>query len=90
MSFKEADQTSKNTPKEKAEWKVIATLGEIKKNKLDTLKVTRVNYADKDLINLQVWRLNTETGKTYPLKEQKLSFNIEFKDQVVEAISAAV
>ena len=75
--------------KTKGEWKVIAILGEIQKNRSDTLKVTRVNYMDKDLINLQVWRKNTETEEVFPLKGG-ISFNVELKDKVTEAISAAV
>jgi len=90
-SFGEADKASrvKSGKSEKSEWKVLATLGEIQKNKADTLKITRVNYAGKELVNLQIWRKNSETGKVFPLKDQKLSFNIELKDKVAEAISAA-
>jgi hypothetical protein len=72
------------------EWKIIATLGEIQKNKSDVLKITRVSFRGKELVNLQVWRKNTETEEIFPLKDQKMSFNIELKDQVIEAISSAI
>lgn len=88
MSFTDADKASRGKV-EKSEWKVLATLGEFKKNKADTLKITRVNFANKDLINFQIWRENSETGKTYPLKDQKLSFNIDLRDKVIEALQTA-
>jgi hypothetical protein len=76
--------------KEKGEWKIIATLGEIQKNKIDMLKITRASFMGKELINLQVWRKNTETEEIFPLKDQRISFNIEFRDKVIDAISAAI
>lgn len=72
------------------EWKIIATLAEIQKNRSDVLKITRVSFMGKDLINFQVWRKNAETEEVFPLKDQKVSFNIEFKDQVMDALSQVV
>jgi|GEM_PF-3156012 len=85
MSFAQAEKASKK----KDEWVVLAVLGEIQKNKTDTLKITRVKFGNKDLINFQVWRLNSETDTMFPLKDQKLSVNIDLKDQVIEALEEA-
>lgn len=87
MSFGSVERARKK--QEKPEWKVKATLGEIQKNKIDVLKITRVDYGGKDLINLQVWRTNTETDTVFPLRDNKVSFNIELKDKVIEALEAA-
>ena len=70
-------------------WEVLAILAEIQKNKSDVLKITKVNYDGRELVNLQVWRTDKDTGKTFPLKEQKLTFGIEYKDKVAEAIQTA-
>ena len=74
---------------EEKEWKVLATLAEIPKNKADVIRVTRVDYGGRELVNLQVWRTDNETGKTFPIKDQKITFSIEYKDKVAEAIQAA-
>lgn len=87
MSFKE--EINKSNRKEKAEWHVLATLDEIPKNKSDVLKITKVEFGGKDLVNIQVWRKNTETNTIYPLKDRQVSFNIDLKDKVAEAILAA-
>lgn len=87
MSFGDAERKRKK--QEKPEWTIKAVLGEIQKNKIDVLKITRVEFAGKDLINFQVWRTNTETDTTFPLKDNKVSFNIELKDQVIEALEIA-
>ena len=83
MSFADAAR------KEKPKWETVATLGEIKKNKSDTLKITTAKFAGNDLVNFQVWRTNPETEETYPLKEQKVSFNIDLVDQILEALAKA-
>jgi len=83
-NFGTADRSRK-----KGEWKVKAVLAEIQKNKSDMLKITRVEFNGNDLINFQVWRTDSETGTTFPIKEQKVSFNIEFKDKVIEALEEA-
>jgi hypothetical protein len=88
-NFGEAERQSRKGEPQNKEWKVLANLGAIKKNKYDTLKITKVNFANKDLINFQIWRENTETGKTFPLKDQKLSINVEYKDQLIEALEKA-
>ena len=71
-------------------WEVISILDEIPTNKIDTLKIARVKFGDKDLVNLQVWRRNTETNEIFPLKDQRVSFNIDLKDRVSEAIEKAL
>ncbi len=85
----ERARSRKSGRTEKNEWVVVATLGEIKKNKTDTLKITRVKFAGKELINLQVWRTNPDTNKTFPLKDQKLSVNLDLRDKLTEAIAKA-
>lgn len=82
MSFAQVNREYKK----KDEWKVVAVLGEVKKNKTDVLRITRVEFAGKDLINFQVWRINPDTEGMFPLKDQKLSFNIELRDQIIEAL----
>ena len=86
-SFGDKDKASGGNKDANKTWEVLETLAEIQKNKSDVLKITRVKYGDLELINFQVWRTNTETLKTFPLKEQKVSFNIELKDKVREALS---
>lgn len=88
-NFGEVDKKSRTSKTEKPKWEIVATLDEIQKNKLDTLKITRVKFAGKELVNLQIWRRNAETDEVFPLKDQKMSFNIELKDRVGEAILSA-
>jgi len=64
-------------------------LAEIQKNKSDVIKITKVNYGGRELINLQVWRTDKDTGKTFALKDQRISFGIDYKDKVAEGIQAA-
>ena len=85
--FGDADRGNKE---EKAEWKILEILAEIKKNKRDTLKITRVKFGSLELINLQVWRNDPDTDKNFPLKDQKVSFQVEYKDKVAEAIASAI
>jgi len=73
--------------KEKPAWEVVSVLAEIQKNKLDTLKITKVKFGELDLVNFQVWRKNTETDEVFPLKEQKVSFNVMLTDKIIEALS---
>ena len=87
--FGDADKANRGN-KEKAEWKILETLAEVKKNKTDTLKITRVQFGNLELINLQVWRNDPDTNKNYPLKDQKVSFQVEYKDKVAEAIASAI
>lgn len=75
-----------SSKKQKDEWKVISVLGEIKKNKTDTLRITRVEFGDKELINLQVWRKNEENDTTFPMTSQNISVNVNLKDQLIEAL----
>ena len=72
--------------KVKPTWEVLETLLEVPKNKSDILKITKVKYGDLELINFQVWRMNSETNKSYPIKDQKFSVNIDLKDKIAEAL----
>ena len=66
-------------------WTVIADLGTIKKNKTDTIKVTKASYAGVELISLQVWK-TTEDGKEFPVKDQKTNFKSELLPTVIEVL----
>lgn len=84
MSFAEVAGADKKQTK--GEWKIKAVLGEIQKNKSDIIKVTKLEYAGNEYINFQVWRKNPETDTMYPIKEQKMIFNINLKDQVIDIL----
>ena len=84
-NFKGAEQRS-SVKKDKPKWVVKAVLKEIKKNKRDTLRITRVDFGGMDLINFQIWREDPDTGKSFPLKDQSLSFNADFREEVAKAL----
>jgi len=84
MSFGEVVNGYKK--KEKGEWKIKSVLGEVQKNKSDIIKITKVEYLGTEYINLQVWRKNLETDTIYPIKEQKMIFNINLKDQIIDIL----
>ena len=79
MSFSEVNKAEKL-------WKILEMVGEIQKNKTDKLRITRVKFAGKNLVNFQVWRKNQETGDIFPIKDQKVSFNADFTDKVIEIL----
>ena len=79
MSFSEVNKAEKL-------WKILEMVGEIQKNKTDKLRITRVKFAGKNLVNFQVWRKNQETGDIFPIKDQKVSFNVDFTDKVIEIL----
>lgn len=86
MGFADAEKEFKRkTKKEKPEWDVQEVLAEIKKNKTDVIRITRVMFDGKELINLQVWREGTN-GTSYPVKDQKISFGIDFRDKIANGV----
>jgi len=66
-------------------WKVLKEVASIKKNNLDTLKIQRCELDGVEYGYIQTWHQNKD-GTISPLKGKNVTFRIELKDDVINAL----
>ncbi len=75
-------------------WQVLEVIGEVPKNKNDTIRLSKVQFTPEgkppvEYIQLQTWRHNPENDQDFPIKEQSIVFKPELAEKLAELLAKA-
>jgi predicted DNA binding protein len=76
-----------NTQKDQESgFEVIEVIGEVRKNKTDVIRASKVKFKGNEYKQIQVWRTSLETETVYPMKNSNIIARPEVMEKLAELL----